>query len=106
MENTNPIGKLISTSIKLEREKNGKPVDEKTYRGMTGSLLYLTISRLDFMFAICLCAHFQSSPRKSHLITLKCVLRYLKGTLNLWYAKGTSFELVGYFDAKLCQMQS
>ena len=53
----------ISTNIKLDKDENGKPVDEKLYRGMIGSLLCLTASRLDIIFLVCLCARFQSTPK-------------------------------------------
>ena len=56
----------MSTTTKLNKDENGKPVDEKHFRGMIGSLLYLTASRPDIMLATCLCAHFQSNPRESH----------------------------------------
>jgi len=52
------------------------------YRGMIGSLLYLTASRLDILFSVCLCARFQSDPRESHLTAVKRIFRYLKGTTN------------------------
>ena len=68
---------------------------------MIGSLLYLTASRPDIMFATCLCARFQANPKESHLMPVKRIFRYLKGTpnLGLWYPKGTGFEAVGYTDA-------
>ena len=68
---------------------------------MVGSLLYVTASRPDVMFSVCMCARFQASPRKSHLKATKRILRYLKHTPNvgLWYPKGAKFELVGYSDS-------
>ena len=66
------------------------------------SLLYLTASRPDIMFSVCLCARFQADPRESHLKAVKRIFRYLIGTadLGLWYPRGgSSFELVGYSDA-------
>ena len=68
---------------------------------MVGSLLYLTASRPNIMFATCLCARFQANPKESHLIIIKRIFRYLKGTQNLglWYPKDTGFNLVGYSDA-------
>ena len=68
---------------------------------MFGSLLYLTANRPDIMFATCLCARFQADPKESHLIVIKRIFRYLKGTpnLGLWYPKGTRFNLVGYTDS-------
>jgi len=46
---------------------------------MIGSLLYLTASRPDIMFGVCLCARFQSSPKESHLTGVTCIFRYLAG---------------------------
>ncbi|KAL8109911.1 hypothetical protein AgCh_025854 [Apium graveolens] len=91
----------MSTATKLDEDKKGKSVDISSYRGMIGSLLYLTASRLDIMFATCLCARFQANPKESHLMDVKRIFRYLKGTpnLGLWYPKRTGFEAVGYTDA-------
>ncbi|XP_042983357.1 uncharacterized protein LOC122312768, partial [Carya illinoinensis] len=101
MENAKEIGTPMSPSTKLDKDESGKPVDSKIYRGMIGSLLYLTASRPDIMFSVCLCARFQSSPKESHLIAVKRILRYLSGTINLglWYPKYTSFDLISYTDA-------
>ncbi|KAL8148257.1 hypothetical protein AgCh_005572 [Apium graveolens] len=91
----------MSTATKLDEDKKGKSVDISSYIGMIGSLLYLTASRPDIMFATCLCARFQANPKESHLMAVKMIYRYLKGTpnLGLWYPKGTGFEAVGYTDA-------
>ena len=101
MEDSSPAKTPMSTSIKLDEDKKGKRVDIKVYRGMVGSLLYLTASRPDIMFATCLCARFQSDPKESHMVAIKRIFRYLKGTpnLGLWYPKGTGFNLVGYTDS-------
>ena len=62
---------------------DGSPlVEEKSYRGMIGSLLYLTASRPDIIFSVGLCARFQSKPKESHLKAVKWVFRYLKHTLD------------------------
>ena len=68
---------------------------------MIGSLLYVTASRPDVMFSVCMCARFQVLLRESHLKATKRILRYLKHTQNvgLWYYKGAKFELVGYSDS-------
>ena len=68
---------------------------------MIGSLLYLTASRPDIMFSVCLCARFQADPKECHLKAIKRILRYLKCTLNvgLWYPKGAQFELLGFSDS-------
>ncbi|MGI4673471.1 Ty1/Copia family ribonuclease HI [Klebsiella pneumoniae] len=79
----------------------GISVDMTNYRGMIGSLLYLTACRPDIMYATCLCARFQANPREPHLIAVKRIFRYLKGTpfLGLWYARESDFGLYGYSDA-------
>ncbi|GJU10806.1 retrovirus-related pol polyprotein from transposon TNT 1-94 [Tanacetum coccineum] len=76
-------------------------VDSTKYRGMIGSLLYLTTSRPDIMFSVCLCARFQEDPKTSHLEAVKRIFRYIKGTthLGLWYPKGTDIETVVYADS-------
>ena len=65
---------------------------------MIGSLLYLTTSRPDIMFSVCLRARYQSCPKKSHLLDVKRIFRYLKDTpsLGLWYPKSSSFALHAY----------
>ena len=81
---------------------DGSPsVEEKSYGGMIGSLLYLTASRSDIIFGVSLYARFQSKPKESHLKAVKQIFRYLKHTpdLALWYPRGCNFDLVGYADA-------
>ncbi|KAH9658405.1 hypothetical protein KPL70_023484 [Citrus sinensis] len=91
----------MSTTIKLDKDEKGKEVDIKTYRGMIGSLLYLTANRPDIMFSVCLCARFQSCPKESHMLAVKRIFRYLIGTINLglWYPRGTHIDLTCYSDA-------
>ena len=81
---------------------DGSPsVEEKSYKDMIGSPLYLTASRPDIVFGVGLCAHFQSKPKESHLKAVKRIFRYLKHKpdLALWYPRGCSFDVVGYADA-------
>jgi len=75
-------------SSNLDKDEKGKDVSDKEYRGMIGSLLYLTASRPDIVFAVGLCAHFQTAPKESHLTAVKRIFRYLVGTtdLGLWYS--------------------
>jgi len=101
MDSSKPIDTPISSSTKLIMDDGSPSVEEKTYRGMIASLLYLTISRPDIIFNVSLCARFQSKPNETHLKAVKRILRYLKHTpdLTLWYPKGCNFDLVGYVDA-------
>ncbi|GJY28300.1 hypothetical protein Tco_0404067 [Tanacetum coccineum] len=87
--------------LKLDEDPLGIPVDHTRFRSMFGSLMYLTASRPDLVFAVCMCARYQASPTKKHLEALKRVFRYLKGTINwgLWYPKDTAMELTTYADA-------
>ncbi|KAJ9564618.1 hypothetical protein OSB04_000584 [Centaurea solstitialis] len=91
----------MSTSFQLDADTSGNPVDQKVYRAIIGSLLYLTASRPDIMFATCVCARFQCDPRESHLGAVKRILKYLKGTPNfgLWYPKDSGFELTAFTDS-------
>ncbi|KAK2975598.1 hypothetical protein RJ640_003035, partial [Escallonia rubra] len=102
MEASNAFDTPMSSSLKIDKDEKGKDVDIKRYRGIIGSLLYLTASRPDIMFSVCLCARFQACPKESHLIAVKRILRYLKGThdLGLWFPRNTSFfDLISYSDA-------
>ncbi|XP_057720276.1 secreted RxLR effector protein 161-like [Arachis stenosperma] len=87
---------------KLEKDDNGKDVDETRYRGMIGSLMFLTSSRLDIVQSVGVCSRFQSHPRELHLSPVKRIIRYIKGTADfgLWYSKTDEFCIVGYCDAK------
>nr|GEU81380.1 copia protein [Tanacetum cinerariifolium] len=86
---------------KLDEDKEGKAVDPSYYRGMIGTLLYLTASRTNLQFAICMCARYQARPTKKHLDTVKRIFRYLRGTVNrgLWYPKDSSIALIAFADA-------
>ena len=91
----------MSTSCYMNGDLAGTTVDQTKYRGLIGSLLYLIASRADIMFAICLCARFQSSPIESHLKAAKRILKYLKGTafVGLSYPSHSPIRLVGYSDS-------
>ncbi|KAK2968105.1 hypothetical protein RJ640_029238 [Escallonia rubra] len=101
LENAKPRGTPISPSVNLIKDENGKDVDSKLFRGMIGSLLYLTASRPDIMFSVCICARFQACPKESHLSAVKRIFKYLSGTLNLglWYPRNSSIDLVGFSDS-------
>jgi hypothetical protein len=101
MEDAKAISTPMGTNGSLDSDASGNMVDQKMYRSMIGSLLYVTTSRLDVMFNVCMCSRFQASPRESHLKATKRILRYLKHTQNvrLWYPKGVKFELNSYSDS-------
>nr|GEY49855.1 hypothetical protein [Tanacetum cinerariifolium] len=96
LEDSKPTKTPMSTESKLTKDDEADFVDSSKYLGMIGSLLYLTASRPDIMFSICLCARFQENPKTTHLEAVKRIFRYLRGTshLGLWYLKGTRTETV------------
>ncbi|GJT54191.1 reverse transcriptase domain-containing protein [Tanacetum coccineum] len=85
---------------KVDEDLLGTPVDATLYRGMIGSLMYLTSSRHDLIYAVCLCARCLVMPTEKHLNAVKQIFRYLKGTINmgLWYSKDTGMSLTAYSD--------
>ncbi|GKD25262.1 putative ribonuclease H-like domain-containing protein [Tanacetum coccineum] len=91
----------METHKPLLKDVDGEDVDEHMYRSMIGSLMYLTSSRPDIMFAVCVCARFQVNPKVSHLHVVKRIFRYLKGQpkLGLWYPKDSPFDLVTYTNS-------
>ncbi|GJZ62064.1 putative ribonuclease H-like domain-containing protein [Tanacetum coccineum] len=91
----------IETSKPLLKDAEAKYVDVYLYRSMIGSLMYLTASMLDIMFAVCACARFQVTPKVSHLHAVKRIVRYLKGQpkLGLWYPKDSPFDLEAYTNS-------
>nr|GEZ37442.1 hypothetical protein [Tanacetum cinerariifolium] len=86
---------------KLKLDLVRKPVDHTDHRSMIRSLMYVTSSRLDIMFATCMCARYQANPNEHHVLAVKRISRYLKGTINLglWYPKDYDFDLTAYSDA-------
>ena len=101
MDDCKPIKTPMPTNGHLDLDEGGKSVDQTLYRSMIGSLLYLTASRPDIMFSVCMCARFQANTKESHISAVKRILRYLKHmpSIGLWYPKGASFTLLGYSDS-------
>lgn len=100
MEDAKPIKIHMATNGHLDLD-GGKSVDQKLYRSVIGSLFYMTASRPDVLFSVCMCARFQAAPKECHMTAVKRILRYLKFTPNicLWYPKGAQFELIGFSDS-------
>ena len=78
MDDVKAISTPMGTSGRLDSDASGNMVDQKMYRSMIRSLLYVTASRLDVMFSVCMYARFQALPGESHLKDTKRILRYLK----------------------------
>ncbi|XP_075521552.1 secreted RxLR effector protein 161-like [Primulina tabacum] len=96
-ENTKHMKTPMGSNEKLSKDDAAENVDNTLYRSIIGSLMYLTASRPDLMFSVCLCARYQSNPKISHLKAVKRILRYIAGTvdLGLWYTHDTNSNLVG-----------
>nr|GEV56119.1 uncharacterized mitochondrial protein AtMg00810-like [Tanacetum cinerariifolium] len=92
---------IFLSQDKYGKDGTGKDIDLHLYRSMIGSLMYLTASRPDIMFAICACARHQVTPKECHLHVVKRIFRYLKGhpKLGIWYPKESLFDLVAYSDS-------
>jgi hypothetical protein len=101
MDKAKPIKTPMGTNGHLDFDLGGTSVDQKVYRSMIGSLLYLCASIPDIMLSVCMCARFQAAPKDCHLKAVKRIRRYLVLTpnLGLWYHKGSHFDLLGYSDA-------
>nr|GEU80805.1 retrovirus-related Pol polyprotein from transposon TNT 1-94 [Tanacetum cinerariifolium] len=86
---------------KMNEDPQGKAIDPIHYRGMVGTLMYLTASRPDLTFVICMCAQYQANPTEKHLHAVKRIFKYLRRTVNrgLCYPKDSFISLTAYADA-------
>ncbi|GJS14446.1 putative ribonuclease H-like domain-containing protein [Tanacetum coccineum] len=91
----------METKVALTKDEEAVDVDVHLYRSMIGSLMYLTASRPDIMFAVCACSRFQVTPKTSHLNAVKRIFKYLKGkpNLGLWYPRESPFDLEAFSDS-------
>jgi hypothetical protein len=101
MDKAKPIKTSMGTNGHHDLDMGGKSVDQKVYRSIIGSLLYLCVSSPDIMLSVCMCVIFQAAPKERHMRVVKRIMRYLVLTSNLglWYLKGFHFDLIGYSDA-------
>jgi hypothetical protein len=58
MDDSKPLSTSMTTTAALDPDEDGEPVDQMEYRSMTDSLLYLTTTRPDIQFSVCMCARF------------------------------------------------
>jgi isopentenyldiphosphate isomerase len=78
MAELKPVSTLMSMATALDPNENGDAIDQREYRSMISSLLYLTMTWPDIQFIVCLCAHFQAFPCSSHRTVVLQIFRYLK----------------------------
>ncbi|GJV08490.1 retrovirus-related pol polyprotein from transposon TNT 1-94 [Tanacetum coccineum] len=100
-DSCDPMDTPMVEKSKLDEDKEVTVVDPSHYCSMIGTILYLTTSRPDLQFAICMCARYQARPTEKHLHVVKMIFRYLRGTVNrgLWYLKDFSIALTAFADA-------
>ncbi|GKE08752.1 retrovirus-related pol polyprotein from transposon TNT 1-94 [Tanacetum coccineum] len=98
---TDSVDTPMIENKKLDEYLQGKPVNAILYHGMIGSLMYLTSSRPDLNYVVCLCARYQAKPTEKHLQAVKQIFQYLNGTIHMgiWYLKDTDMSLIAYADA-------
>jgi hypothetical protein len=101
MKDAKPIKTPMGENGHLDLHARSKSIDQKVYRSMIGSLLYICASRPNIMLSVCMCARLQFDPKECHLVLVKRILRYLihMPHFRLWYLKGSSFDLIGYSDS-------
>ncbi|GJU22394.1 putative ribonuclease H-like domain-containing protein [Tanacetum coccineum] len=99
MESSDPVDTPMVEKSKLMKIHKGN-LNPTHYRGMIGTLMYLTASRPDLTFDVCMCTRYQAKPTEKHLHAVKRIFKYLRGTVNrgLWYPKGSSIALTIYAD--------
>jgi hypothetical protein len=100
MEDSSQVSTPMVVGCKLSKDDISSDVDQMTYRSMIGSLLYITTSRPDIMQAVGMVGRYQYAPKQSHLVAVKMIFKYLKGTMTygLWYPKNQNFQLTAYSD--------
>ncbi|GJQ99747.1 putative ribonuclease H-like domain-containing protein [Tanacetum coccineum] len=101
MESSDLVDTPMVEKSKLDEDTQRKAIDPTHYRGMIGTLMYLTANRPDLTFVVCMCARYQAKPIEKHLHAAKRIFKYLQGTVNrgLWYLKDSFIALTAYADA-------
>jgi hypothetical protein len=100
MEYYSTVSIPMVIGCKLSKDDISLDVDQRTYRSMIGSLLYITTSCPNIMQAIGMVGFYHPAPKQSHLATFKRIFKYLKGTMTygLWYPRNHNFQLIAYSD--------
>ncbi|GJR92857.1 hypothetical protein Tco_0265031 [Tanacetum coccineum] len=101
MESCDPVDTHMVEKTKLDEDPQGRAVDPTHYHGMVNTLMYLTSSRPDLVYDVCMCARYQTRPTEKHLHAVKRIFRYLRETINrgLWYSKDSAIALTAFANA-------
>ena len=98
LEDSKLVSTPMVTSLKLSRNDESVEVNQTLYTSMIGKLQYVVCSRPDIALAIGIVARFSTNPRENHLMAIKRIMRYLKGTkyFGLYYKDNKFFDLRAY----------
>lgn len=101
LQNANHVKNPIVPGVKLTEDGDENRVDSTVYKQLVGSLMYITTTRPDLMFVVCLLSRYMSDPREEHMQAAKRVMRYIKGTLGfgVFYKRGLTEDLMVYTDS-------
>lgn len=101
MDKSNAVSNPIVPGCKLSKEGSGAEIDVTNYKQMVGSLMYLTATRPDLMYDVCLISRYMEKPTEMHLQAAKRIMRYLKGTIKLGvlYGRSGKEELIAFTDS-------
>lgn len=99
--NGNEVKNPIVPGTRLSKSGDGNKVDLTTYKQLIGSLMYITSTRPDLMYVVCLLSRYMADPYEQHMEAAKRVLRYMKGTLGfgVFYRRKEVSELMVYTDS-------
>ncbi|XP_028108513.1 uncharacterized protein LOC114307324 [Camellia sinensis] len=91
----------MSTTLHLFKDSSCTDIDPTLYRSMIESLLCLTASQPNIVFSVVVCAHYQAYPKESHLLAVKCIVKYVSGTLGygIWFSTDTTADITGFSNA-------
>ncbi|XP_048228240.1 secreted RxLR effector protein 161-like [Ricinus communis] len=100
MTECNGVKNPMVPGNKLSKQE-GREADSTLFKQMVGSLMYITATRLDLMYGVCLISRFMSKPMEIHMLTANRILRYIRHTtkLRIFYKKESKNELTAYTDS-------
>lgn len=101
LQNCNSVKNPIVPGFKLSKKGECARIHATAYKQLIGSLMYITVTRPDLMYVVCLLSRYMASPTELHMLAAKRVFRYLKGIVDLgvFYKRGDVEELVAYTDS-------
>ncbi|KAI5387042.1 hypothetical protein KIW84_073263 [Lathyrus oleraceus] len=101
MEHSNSVENPMVPGFKISKDENGIEMDGSFFKQLIGSMMYLTATRSDIMYAVSLLSRYMSRPTEVHHSAAKRILRYLQGTttFDILYRRGGSHELIGFNDS-------